>query len=236
MPSLVRQKYWRLVHKGAWERSKKNFQWLSPLLFAAGVFVVTGLFTGFEEALKNVKPRLFIGGTTVIFAVVGYAYNLFRSAADIYVEQLTAVARIEKVKDTDVADAKAKNVEERAVLKTEIHALQRQLEGKQKDQALADKLTRLRRYGISDLLNRVPPINANDDQIAEWRHREDQWRQEVMSTMHEHGCSEQDLHKVEMIGTFPLLQLHSTRKVSKDLSMLTVRLDRIQEIIDKYAE
>jgi hypothetical protein len=78
MPSLVRQKYWRLVHLGAWERSKKNFQWALPLAFGAVAFLLNAAATGFAEAKKSVVSKLLASGTSVLFAVGGYAYNLFR--------------------------------------------------------------------------------------------------------------------------------------------------------------
>jgi hypothetical protein len=236
MSPPVRQKYWHLVHSGAWERSKKNFQWLSPLAFGGVVFLLTVLVTGFDKARDGLIPRLFVGAGTVLFAIVGYGYNLFRSASDIYVEQLNAISRIEQLKESAVHAANTHRKAERAEQDAFIRDLLRQLNGKQKDQALADKLTKLHRYGISDLLNRQPPGNPNRDHIDEWRHREDQWRQEVLATMYEHGCTQQDLHKVDMIGSFTFIPMHPITKVSKDLSMLKVRLDRIQEIIDKYAE
>ena len=221
--SRTRQVYWRQVRAGAWELSKKNFQWTLPLAFGAVVFLLTALFTGFEKAREGLIPRLIIGAATVLFAVVGYAYNLFRSAADIYGDQLKAVERIERDRDTQVSDRD-----------TRIRALQLELAGKQKDQELADKLTRLRRFAISDLLNRQPNEDASD--IEEWRAREAVWGVEVLDTMRAHGCTLQDIHKVEMIGTFQVAVMHKNWNVSKDLSMLTIRLDRMQQIIDKYAE
>lgn len=234
---MVRQTYWRLVHKGAWERSKKNFQWLYPLAFGALVFALNILVSGFDKARDGLVPRLIVGGATVIFAVGGYCYNVFRSAAEIHADQSSAISRIEKMKDTEIAVATAKHSAERAELKGEIQSLQHQLSGKQKDQALADKLTKLRRYGISDLLNRQPPSFPTEQKhITEWQNREKLWMEEIMNAMREHGCSDQDLHRVEMIGTFALLPLHNEPTVAKDLSMLSVRLERIQAIIDKYAQ
>jgi hypothetical protein len=115
-----------------------------------------------------------------------------------------------------------------------IAELERQLEGRRKDQALADLLTGLYRFGVTDILNKPP--DAGGGGIAEWDERERQWTESVLTAMRKGGCTLQELNHVEIIGLFPLLALHPSDTISRDLSMFAVRLSRVADISTKYAK
>lgn len=117
-------------------------------------------------------------------------------------------------------------------LENEIAGLKTALVRKQKDQALADYLTERHAYGIRELLNKPP---ANFLEAAEWRVKTRDFTDGVLSKMREFGCTAQDVHGVEYIGVFAQLPLHSDFQISKDLSMLVERLNRIGAVSTKYA-
>lgn len=72
--------------------------------------------------------------------------------------------------------------------------------------------------------------------MPEWRTREDEFTQGVIRKMAELGCTPQDIHSVEYIGLFPHIHsLHRYFDISKDLSMLSARLDRIADVSTLYA-
>jgi hypothetical protein len=113
-----------------------------------------------------------------------------------------------------------------------IAALERQLEGRQKDQALADALTELYQEGVRAILN-GPPFDESG--IEHWRTREREWQARVLAVMREHDCTRQELNHVEMIGLFPVHRgLHHIEAIARDLSMFAVRLSRVADISTRY--
>jgi hypothetical protein len=114
-----------------------------------------------------------------------------------------------------------------------IQALQDALKIRQKNQRLADALTRKHEEGVRDILNR-PPRYGND--IERWRATADKWKAEVLEIMHANDCTPQDLHHVEVIGSFATLDLHSHATAREDVSMFAERLNRVANISSWYAE
>lgn len=123
---------------------------------------------------------------------------------------------------------------ERADLSGQIKALKSEVEKKKRNQELADYLTERRAFAIRELLSK-PPASVLTPVVDEWKKREQQFTTGVLDKMRAHGCTPQDIHEVEYLGTFKKLGLHSSPAIAKALDMLSERLNRIQKVSQKYA-
>ena len=99
-------------------------------------------------------------------------------------------------------------------------------------QELADKLSDQHDHGIHQLLNKPPKTS---DDVDGWLAADHDWTEETLRIMRNHGCTKQDLFHVRNIGLFPVIGLHPNELMDRRLSMLAVRLDRIGDMISKYA-
>jgi hypothetical protein len=219
-----------LVRQGAWRRSREHFAWTIPVISAGLVVLIAWKLQGKQAAVDDYLTPEALGYSR------RYSSQSSCTASTCFVPQPTStlsrwsISRLEK--DT---------TERVAALDQRITDLQALLKAQQKKQALADELTALRKVGITDLLNNPPRfiqgwLKSKPQDINKWRARDDTWQQQVLNTMRKHGATMQDIHHVEMIGTFVPARMHPDGDVSNDLCMLTVRLDRILDIIRRYAK
>jgi hypothetical protein len=106
-----RRGYWRLVFKTAWELSKEQFAWSYPLVFGLVVFGIQVVVNGWDQAVRDVVPTLIAAGAAALVAVAIYCINVLRAASGIYAEQLSSVERIERERDTAIAQRDSKPAE-----------------------------------------------------------------------------------------------------------------------------
>jgi hypothetical protein len=111
--TVTRREYWRQVRHRAWARSREHFAWTLPVISAAVVVLLGWLFQGSQAAVDNyLKPGALGVLTLVIVAVPMFVFNLFRTAADIHEEQMTAIGIIERESNKKVA-ALERQIEQR---------------------------------------------------------------------------------------------------------------------------
>lgn len=112
-------------------------------------------------------------------------------------------------------------------------AAAKQLEEKQHNQQLSDKMSDHHEWGVHELLNKPP---TTPEEIEAWRKKEKGWVESTLREMRSHNCSKQEKRHVQTLGLFPQYQLHPDPQVSLLLSMTAIRLQRIADIASKYGE
>jgi hypothetical protein len=102
--SLTRRQYWRLVRQRAWKLSREHFLWAIPLASAGLVTMLAWALEGGQAAVDDyLKPEAMGFLTLVLIALLMYVVNLFRAAADIHEEQMTAITAAEKQYESRIA-------------------------------------------------------------------------------------------------------------------------------------
>jgi hypothetical protein len=204
-----------------------EIKWLRNITIAAAAGAIVTVIGIGTTPLKTFAVTWAL--SAALFALWEFAGFLKRRFFDapyaVYVEQLAEIAAVEaRVADRETVIAG---------LRGEIARLNAAFQRRVNYQAIADYLTERHAYGIREILNRAP---SNRDGVSAWRAIEAEFTAGVLTEMAALGCSVQDVHGVEYIGSFQLIYGHQVPEVASDLSMFDVRLNRIGEVSTRYAE
>ena len=108
---------------------------------------------------------------------------------------------------------------------------------KSKNQVFADFVSERIEFGTHELLSRIVNVAGGDGVgLHDWQVSEGRWREGVVSRMKDHGCSPQEIQRIEIMISYPTIAADHDVAMNEQKSILAERLGRLREIAERYAD
>ena len=120
-------------------------------------------------------------------------------------------------------------------VKEQIRQLQSTRDEQHRRQHVADVLTDKHEYGVGKILKGYLSV-SNDETFDEIVQLDKEWVTDVLQAMRELACTKQQIRSVETLGEVPSKGYVGRSRINHRASEISARLERLQKIIDKYAD
>ena len=210
-------RFFKKTHQLAWG-------WLKPKDF--GEFFRSLVFYGLTVAVLRVTGGSVTGEvewiTAVIYAIPVLVAVFYLAAA------MAAGPRIDKDLSEQLKSVQA----DRTDLQARLDVAEEELSKERNNQELADYLTERIKEGTA-LLNQ--DLEDRDD-LPGWSLGAAGWLSAVLAAMRHHGCTKQEIQRVELLVIFDQIPgLHTDPLINFEKSIHAERLLRVREIAELYA-
>lgn len=121
-----------------------------------------------------------------------------------------------------------------AILTGELETARTALNKRRINQQLADLLTEHYKEGLHRVLH--APIDSHAE-FEHWLKGENKWTADGITLLKSNGCSAQEISHFEELHEIPMTVFHHPdTKRQHQKSMLSLRLNRLKDVIDRYSE